>query len=75
MNPASPAQYLVRERLVGVWPVFVWPALVWPPLVWPPLVWPVDVGQGRVAAAGVARSITISKPCLGADWLEPLQFQ
>ena len=70
MNPASPAQYLVRERLVGVWPVFVWPALVWPPLVWP-----VDVGQGRVAAAGVARSITISKPCLGADWLEPLQFQ
>lgn len=65
MNPASPAQYLVRERLVGMWPVFVWPVYLWQ----------VDVGRGRVPAAGIARSTSISQSCLGADWLKPLQFQ
>ena len=70
MNPASPAKYLVRERLVRVWP-----ALVWQLDVLQVDVWPVDVGQGRVPAAGVSRPTSISQPCLGADWLKPLQFQ
>ena len=39
MNPASPAQYLVREQLV-------------------------DVGLGRVPAAGVSRSTQINQPLL-----------
>jgi hypothetical protein len=74
MNPASPAQYLVRELLVRVWPPLVWPPLVWPPLVWPVDVgmvymWPVDVGLvdvglGRVPAAGVSRSTQINQPLL-----------
>jgi hypothetical protein len=54
MNPASPAQYLVRERLVGVSQVFVWPVDVG--LVY--------VGQGRVPAAGVSRSTQINQPLL-----------
>ena len=69
MNPASPAQYLVRELLVRVWPALVWPPLVWPVDVGVVYMWPVDVGLvdvglGRVPAAGVSRSTQINQPLL-----------
>jgi len=59
MNSASPAQYLVRELLGGAWPVGVRQVFVWPADVGL-----VDVGQGRVPAAGVSRSTQINQPLL-----------
>jgi len=64
MNPASPAQYLVRELLVRVWPALVWPVDVGVVYMWPVDVGLVDVGLGRVPAVGVARSTQINQPLL-----------